>query len=121
LCYNSCMKSLVATLLILLSTAVAAAGSGDNLARPPSEAQVSTKWHWIKGQAAYEVQVTPPDPNAVTYAATAVMRHVRPEFQGFGWAQQSRLDLYVLGQHDTDSVQTIYILRNIEADWLIGG
>ena len=115
------MKSLVATLLITVSTAVAAVGSGDMLARPPGQAVVSTKWVWIQGQAAYEVQVTPPDSNAVAHAATAVMRHVQPQFQGFGTRQQSQLNLYVLGQHSTDSVQTIYILRNIEADWLIGG
>jgi hypothetical protein len=115
------MKSLVATVLLVLSTQVLAAGSGDNLARPPSETQVSTRWVWIKGQAAYQVQVTPPDPNAVALAAEAVMRHVQPQFQGFGTRQQSILNLYVLGQHDTGSAQVIYILRNIEADWLIGG
>jgi hypothetical protein len=115
------MKSLFALTILILSHTVFATGSGDSLARPPSQAQVSSQWHWIQGQAAYQVQVSPPDPNAVAYAATAVMRHVQPKFQGFGWAQQSRLDLYVLGQHETDSVQTIYILRNIEADWLIGG
>jgi hypothetical protein len=115
------MKNLFATLLLVFSTQLAATGSGDNLARPPSVAQVSTQWVWIKGQAAYKVQVTPPDPHAVTHAATAVMRHVRPEFQGFSTRQSSILNLYVLGQHDSDSAQTIYILRNIEADWLIGG
>jgi hypothetical protein len=115
------MKSLFAALLVVFGTTVWASGSGDNLARPPSQARVSTDWVWLKGQAAYQVQVTNPDHNAVAYAATAVMRHVRPEFQGFSWAQQARLDLYVLGQHVTDHVQTIYILRNIEADWLIGG
>ena len=115
------MKNLVALTILILSQTVMATGSGDSLARPPSVAQVSTKWIWLKGQAAYQVQVTPPDPNAVAYAADAVMRHVRPEFQGFGQRQSSILNLYVLGQHSTDSVQTIYILRNIEADWLIGG
>ena len=114
------MKSLVAALLITLSTVVTAAGSGDDLAQPPSEARVSTRWVWIKGQAAYEVQVTNPTPTAVATAATAVMRHVQPQFQGFSTRQQSILNLYVLGQHATDSVATIYILRNIEADWLIG-
>jgi hypothetical protein len=107
--------------LLICSFNVQAAGSGDSLAQPPSEARVSTKWVWIKGQAAYEVQVINPDRHAVTVAATAVMRHVRPEFQGFSNRQQTILNLYVLGQHSTDSVQTIYILRNIEADWLIGG
>jgi hypothetical protein len=115
------MKSLVVVLLLAISTIATAAGSGDSLARPPTQAQVSTQWHWIKGQAAYRVQITNPDRHAVAYAAEAVMRHVRPEFQGFSWAQQARLNLYVLGQHTTDSTHTIYILRNIEADWLIGG
>lgn len=115
------MKSLLATVLLIVSTVVTAAGSGDDLARPPSLTQVSTKWVWLQGQAAYEVQVTPPDPHAVARAAEAVMRHVQPNFQGFSWTQQAQLGLYVLGQHSTDRVQTIYILRNIEADWLIGG
>jgi hypothetical protein len=115
------MKSLFALTILILSHTVSAAGSADVLARPPSQAVVSTQWVWLKGQAAYQVQITPPDPQAVAYAAEAVMRHVQPHFQGFSWAQQSRLNLYVLGQHATDSVQTIYILRNIEADWLIGG
>ena len=107
--------------LLICSFDVQAAGSGDSLAGPPSQAQVSTQWHWIQGQAAYQVQVTNPDRHAVAVAAAAVMRHVQPRFQGFSWAQQSRLNLYVLGQHTTDSAHTIYILRNIEADWLIGG
>jgi hypothetical protein len=115
------MKQLIIALLLISTTAYADTGSGDSLAQPPSQVQVSTEWHWLKDQAAYQVQVTNPDHNAVAYAAEAVMRHVRPEFQGFSWAQQARLDLYVLGQHVTDRVQTIYILRNIEADWLIGG
>jgi hypothetical protein len=115
------MKMLFATLLLVLCTTVSAAGSGDSLARPPTQAQVSTHWHWIKGQAAYRVQITNPDRHAVAHAAEAVMRHVRPEFQGFSWAQQARLGLYVLAHDVTDHVQTIYILRNIEADWLIGG
>jgi len=115
------MKSLVAVVLVVLSTTVSATGSGDLVAQPLSQAQVSTQWHWIQGQAAYRVQVINPDQHAVAHAATAVMRHVQPRFQGFSWAQQSRLNLYVLAQHQTDHVTTIYILRNIEADWLIGG
>jgi hypothetical protein len=114
------MKSLFAALLVIFSTTVTAAGSGDSLAQPPSEARVSTRWVWLKGQAAYEVQIINPDRHAVTYAATAVMRHVRPEFQGFSTRQQTILNQYVLGHLSTDSVTTIYILRNIEADWLIG-
>jgi hypothetical protein len=114
------MKSLVVVLLFAISTTATAAGSGDSLAQPPSVAQVSTRWVWMQGQAAYEVQVINPDRHAVAVAATAVMRHVQPQFQGFSTRQQSILNLYVLGQHATDSIQTIYILRNIEADWLIG-
>ena len=106
--------------LLICSFNVQAEGSGDNLAQPPSLARVSTEWHWIKGQAAYRVQVINPTSNAVASAATAVMRHVRPEFQGFSTRQQTILNLYVLGHDTNDSVATIYILRNIEADWLIG-
>ena len=115
------MKSLFAALLVVFSTQVLGVASGDDLAQPPSKAKVIDRWVWLRGQAAYEVHVTHPTQHAVSYAAAAVMRHVRPEFQGFSWAQQARLDLYVLGKHTTDSVATIYILRNIEADWLIGG
>jgi hypothetical protein len=114
------MKSLVAALLFIFCTIATAAGSGDSLAQPPSEARVSTKWVWLKGQAAYEVQVTNPTPTAVATAAEAVMRHVQPQFQGFSNRQHAILNLYVLGHDATDSIATIYILRNIEADWLIG-
>jgi hypothetical protein len=117
------MKSLVVVLLLAFGTTVSATGSGDHLARPMSvsQVQVTATWTWLQGQAVYAVQVTNPDGHAVTHAAEAVMRHVQPQFQGFSWAQQTRLGLYVVAQHTQGSTQVIYIKRNIETDWLIGG
>lgn len=109
--------------LVLVAQTAQAAGSGDHLARPMSQAQVqvSPHWTWHLGQAVYPVRITHADQHAVALAAEAVMRHVQPRFQGFGWAQQARLNLYVVDQQDQGSTKLIYIQRNIEADWLIGG
>jgi len=117
------MHKLVIAVLFALSTTAHSAGSGDHLAHPMSQArvQVQPTWAWLKGQAVYAVQVTNPDRHAVAHAAEAVMRHVQPRFQGFSWAQQTRLNLYVVDQHTRGSTQVIYIKRNIETDWLIGG
>jgi hypothetical protein len=117
------MKSIVVAVLFALSTTAHSAGSGDHLARPMSQAQVQVQstWTWHKGQAVYPVRVTQADHHAVAYAAEAVLRQVQPTFRTFSTAMAARLNLYVVDQYKTGTTTTIYIQRNIETDWLIGG
>ena len=112
------MRKWLILFVFATATAQAEMGAGDNLAHPPTVI-LTEQWLYNRTVPVYQVTVEHAGEYAVLRAAETTVASLYPGFKNFNSEFIQSLHHYIIDRQDQGTRTTIWIRRNIIADWLI--